>query len=91
MRPMTNCPQKSGGEGNTNLDEIVNSFEVHQIIVFDIHTQAEEQTCISSINNFIISELDKVGVFCITDFSKIFFKKHFKYLFKQHCQKILEN
>ena len=53
----------------------MNGFEVHQIIVFNIDAQAEEKACISSINNFIISELDKIGVFCITDFSKIFMKK----------------
>jgi hypothetical protein len=50
-----------------NFDEIVDGFEVGQIIVANIHANAEIKSSITPINDFETAEFDKVGVLGITD------------------------
>ena len=49
------------------FNKVVYSFKVKQIVVGNIDAYAEIKTCISSVNNFKVSEFNKIGVFCISD------------------------
>ena len=48
-----------------NLDKVVNSFEVVEVIIIDINADAEVETGVSSVDNFKVSELHEVCVFGI--------------------------
>lgn len=50
-----------------NFNKIMNGLKIVKIVVIDIDTYAEIKTCISSVNNFKVSEFNKIGVFCISD------------------------
>jgi hypothetical protein len=49
----------------SNLNEIVNSFEVEEVVVRNVDADAEVESGVTAIDYFVIPELDKVGVLCI--------------------------
>ena len=49
-----------------NFHKIVNCFKIVEVVVTHIHTDAKVEASISSIDNFEISELDKVCMFGIS-------------------------
>jgi len=50
-----------------NLHEIVNGFEVEQVVVRDVNTDAEVQASVSPVYYFEIPEFYKVGMFGISN------------------------
>ncbi len=50
-----------------NFDEVMNGFEVKQVVVRDINTNAKVEASISPINDLKVAEFNKVCVLCITD------------------------
>ena len=49
------------------LYEIMNSFQTHQIILLNINTHAEVKTSVPTVHNLVVSKLDKVCVFGVTN------------------------
>jgi len=49
------------------LNEIVNSFEVEEVVVRHVDADAEVESGVTAIDYFVISELDKVGVLGIAN------------------------
>jgi len=49
------------------LDKIVDSFQIEQIIVSNIHTNTEVETSVSTVNDFEVAKLNKVSVLGITN------------------------
>ena len=50
-----------------NLNEVVDSFKVEEIIIANINTDAEVEASIASVDNLEVAELNKVGVFGISN------------------------
>jgi len=49
-----------------NLDEVVNGFEVEEVVIGDVHADAEVETSVSPVDDFEIPKLHKVCMFGIT-------------------------
>lgn len=45
-----------------NLHEVVNGFEIAQVVIVHVDTDAEVETSIATINNFEIAELKKIAI-----------------------------
>lgn len=44
----------------------MNKLEHSELIVVDIHAERKEEACVSLINDFVVPELQKVGVLRIS-------------------------
>lgn len=49
-------------EGIEDLDKEVDGLEVCKFVVVGVDADAEEEACVSSVDDFVVSELDKVGL-----------------------------
>jgi hypothetical protein len=45
-----------------NFDKVVDGFQVIQVVIHDVDTNAEVETGVSSVDNLEISEFNKIGV-----------------------------
>jgi len=50
-----------------DFDKVVNGFQVSQVVVIDINTNAEVESSVSSIDNLEVSKLNKVGMLGISN------------------------
>ena len=53
-------------KGPVSPDEVVNGLQVEQIIVSNVHTDAEVEASITTIDDFVVSKFNKIRVLCIT-------------------------
>jgi len=49
------------------FDEIMNCFQVHQIVILDVDAYAKVEPRVPPVHDLEVSELHEVGVFCISD------------------------
>lgn len=54
-------------EGVENLDKEVDGLEIGQFIVVGVDARAEEETCVATVDDLVVAELDEIGlVFLVT-------------------------
>lgn len=54
-------------EGVEDLNKEVDGFEVGQFVVVGVDARTEEETCVATVDDLVVTELDEVGlVFLIT-------------------------
>ena len=58
------------------LDEIVDSFEVEEIVVWHVDADAEVEPGVAAVDDLIVPELNEIGVFRIADWKKTLVNCH---------------
>jgi hypothetical protein len=52
---------------STDLDKIMNGLEVEEVVVGHVDTDAEVEAGVTSVDDLVVSELDEIGVFGISN------------------------
>ena len=50
-----------------DLDEVVNGFEVEEVVVGDVDANAEVEARVASVDDLVVAELHEVGVLGIAN------------------------
>ena len=50
-----------------DLDEVVNGFEVEEVVVGDVDANAEVEAGVASVDDLVVAELHEVGVLGIAN------------------------
>jgi hypothetical protein len=51
----------------SNLDEVVNGLQVEEVVVGHVDADAEVEAGVAAIDDFVVPELDEVGVLRVAD------------------------
>ena len=58
---------QTSGKALTHLYEIVDGFQVEEVVVWDVDAYAEVESGVPSVDDFEVAELDEVCVFGVPD------------------------